>query len=104
MEKLSCYLKLYEEPLLSDSVPLFWTRPLTRAKTHPVTEMAYPVSEILDHRPVKLHGVDKMELLVCWKGYSVDHDSGELAKNFLPAYNLACMRYCLDKQKAMDIT
>ena len=68
-------LKLYKEPLIGEPVSLFWTRPLTRAKTQPVAEMTYPVSKILDHLPVERHGVEEMEFLVRWEGYSADHDS-----------------------------
>ena len=66
--------------------------------------MTYPVSKILDHRPVKRHGVDQMEFLFRWQGYTADHDSWEPAENFLPGYNLPWVRYCLDKKIALDIT
>ena len=71
-----CYdLKLYNEALLGELVPLFWTRPPTRAKTQLVAQMTYPVSKILDNRPGKRHGVDKTDVMVRYEEFSADYDS-----------------------------
>ena len=104
VEKHASDLKLYKEPLLGEPIPLSWTRPLTRARIQPVAEMTYPGSKILDHRAVKRHCVYKMEFLLRWQGYSADHDSWKPAENFLPGYNLPWVRYCLEKQIALDIS
>ena len=65
--------------------------------------MPYNVEKILDHMVVCRNNTDKLCFLVKWEHYSQEHSTWEPAGNFLPGYNLPWVRYCIDKNIAMDI-
>ena len=82
-EKHVSELKIYMEPLLGPSVPLYWSKTLCKAK-QPDPSMPYLVHKIRDHKVVRKNGVDKLYFLVNWQDYSEKNDTWEPAENFLP--------------------
>ena len=65
--------------------------------------MPYNVVKILDHKVVCCNNTDNLYFLVKCEAYSKQHNTWEPADTFVTGYNLPLVRYCIDRNIAMDI-